>query len=183
MQASASVDRLRASRPKALLLGLAVVALWIPLFVIGTAVHESLHAVAVLLLGSHPVLVLRPWPMALLPLTITGIHVQPVPALDPLRQGLDNFLGPAGAALLFGVVAWKLPFGPLRLAMLATALGLVFFAIIEVADVMLDGRLEVGFLTAPEFNYGVPLLLAVTVAALAPGARPGPRVRPQVPSS
>lgn len=172
MQASASADRPRATSPGALL-ALAVVGLWFPLFVIGTVVHESLHALAVLLLGSHPVLVLRPWPMAMLPLTITGIHVQPVPALDPLRQGLDNLFGPAGAAILFGLAAWRLPHGPVRLAVVATALGLAFFAIIEPADVILDGRLEVGFLTAPEFNYGVPLLLAVAVAIAAHLPRPG----------
>jgi hypothetical protein len=144
--------------------GLAVMAMWIPLFVLGTAVHELLHAVAVLFLGSQPELVLRPWPMALVPFSITGIHVQPVPALDDARQFIDNLAGPGGAAILFGLVALRLPRGVLRRAMLATVLGLVFYALIEAADVVLDGRLEPGFLTAPEFNYGVPLLLALAVA-------------------
>jgi hypothetical protein len=143
---------------------LAVFGLCIPLFLAGMFVHESLHAAAVLLLGSHPVLVLRPWQLALAPLTIPGVHVQPVPALDPFRQGLDNLIGPGVAALIFGLIALKLPRGAVRLAMIATAFGLAFFAVIEPADVLLDGRLELPFLTAPEFNYGVPLLVALAIA-------------------
>jgi hypothetical protein len=146
---------------------LAVVALSIPLFALGMVVHESLHAVAVLLLGSHPVLVLRPWALQLLPLSITGIHVAPEPALDPTRQFLDNLLGPGVAAILFGLVALRLTHGAFRWAAIATVLGLAFYAFIESADVVLDGRVELGFLTAPEFNYGMPLLIACVVAAIA----------------
>ncbi|MGH7763549.1 MAG: hypothetical protein ACREOM_03905 [Candidatus Dormibacteraceae bacterium] len=40
----------------------------------------------------------------------------------------------------------------------------MFFAIIEPADVMLDGRLELGLLTTPEFNHGAPLFLALAIA-------------------
>jgi hypothetical protein len=146
---------------------ISVIALWIPIFVLGIVVHESLHAIAVLLLGSHPALVLRPWAFSLLPLTITGIHVQPVPPLDPTRQLVDNLAGPGVAAILFGLVALKLPSGAFRRATAATVSSLVFYALIEAADVVLDGRLEAGFLTSPEFNYGVPLLIALAIAGSA----------------
>jgi hypothetical protein len=163
LNSSAQPDH-RAAAPGGPRHALAVIAIWIPLFALGTVVHESLHAAAVLLLGSHPELVLRPWPLALIPLTITGIHVQPVPALDATGQFIDNIAGPGVAAILFGLVGLRLPRGTARHAVLATVLGLVFYALIEPADVVLDGRLEVGFLTAPEFNYGVPLLFAIVVA-------------------
>lgn len=143
---------------------LLVVGLWIPLFLVGMTLHEMFHAVAVLVLGSHPVLVLRPWQLGLVPLSITGVHVQPVPDLDPGRQALDNLLGPGVAAVLFSLAARQVRTGALRLALIATMLSLVFYAVIEVADVVLDGRLEIGLLTTPEFNYGVPMLLAVFVA-------------------
>ncbi len=139
-------------------------ALWVPVFFIGMVLHESLHAIAVLALGSHPVLVVRPWTLALAPLSITGIHIQPVPQLDPTRQALDNVLGPGVAAVIVAAVAAWLRPGPLRLAVIATVLGLLFYTVIEPLDVVLDGRLEVGFLTAPEFNYGVPALLALMVS-------------------
>jgi hypothetical protein len=148
---------------------LKVMALWVPLFAIGTALHESLHALAVLILGSHPVLVVRAWPFMLLPLTTTGIHVAAVPALDPYRQAADNLMGPGVAAALFALVAVNLPKGALRAALFANVLGLVFFAVIEFADVALDGRLETPLLSAPEFNYGVPILLALGVAFLSAG--------------
>ncbi len=147
-----------------------VLALWVPAFLAGMAVHESLHAIAVMVLGAHPVLVLRPWPLALAPISIPGIHVQAVPALAPARQAIDNVMGPGIAAVIFVVAAVKLPAGALRLAVLATASSLAFYALIEPADVLLDGRLELGFLTTPEFNYGVPLLLALLVAFA--GTRP-----------
>lgn len=139
-------------------------AAWVPVFVAGMVVHESLHAVAVAMLGSHPVLVLRPWAFSLVPITITGVHVQPVPALDATRQFVDNLAGPGVAAIFFSIVALKMPDGVVRRATIATVLGLVFYALIEPADIALDGRLEVGFLTTPELNYGVPLLLALGVA-------------------
>jgi hypothetical protein len=155
---------------------LLVIALWIPLFIAGMALHEMLHAAAVLLLGSHPVLVLRPWPFMFLPITTTGIHVQAVPALDPLRQALDNFMGPGLAAALFGLAALNVPRGAVRTALVANVLGLVFFAAIELADVALDGRLEDGLLTAPEFNYGVPLLIALIAAVRSAGGKTRPAI-------
>jgi hypothetical protein len=160
--------------PGGLSYGVAVMLMWIPLFVLGMVVHESFHAAAVLLLGSHPVLVLRPWAFAILPITITGVHVQPIPALAAPGQLLDNLAGPGLAAIVFGIVALKLPDGVVRRATIATVLGLVFYALIEPADVVFDGRLELNFLTTPEFNYGVPLLLAVEVAVTsAVGGRSG----------
>ena len=155
-----------------------VVGLWVPVFLIGMVVHESLHAVAVLALGSHPDLVMRPWPLALAPLSITGIHVAPVPSLDATGQFLDNLMGPGIAATLFAVMAWRLAVGSLRLAVIATALGLAFYAVIEPLDVVLDGRLELSFLTTPEFNYGVPLLLALIVAGASAGTK-----RPLIPAA
>jgi|SRR5579864_2075561 len=176
LSGSSSLSGGRATAPGRALDGLAVVLAWVPLFVLGTIVHESFHAAAVWLLGSHPVLVLRPWAFALFPVTITGVHVQAVPGLTATGQFIDNFAGPALAAIVFGLLALKLPEGAVRRAAIATVLGLVFYALVEPADVVLDGRLELGFLTAPEFNYGLPLLLAVAVAARSSlGARPRSR--------
>ncbi|MFI5281642.1 MAG: hypothetical protein ACHQ0J_00755 [Candidatus Dormibacterales bacterium] len=164
MSSSALSDH-RQTAPSRFSSACAVIAVWVPLFVLGMIVHESLHAAAVLVLGSQPVLVLRPWAFALVPFTMTGVHVQAVPALDATRQFIDNLAGPGIAALLFGLAALKAPDGALRRAAIATTLGLVLYAVIEPADVALDGRLELGFLTSPEFNYGVPLLLAAVIAA------------------
>lgn len=133
---------------------------------------------AVLLLGSQPILVVRPWPLALAPVAIPGIHVQPVPGFDSFRQALDNLMGPGLAAILLMLVVLNIPGRTLRAAVFANVLGLVFFAIIEPAYVMLDGRLELEFLTAPEFNYGVPLLLALIVAGRSAMANPPPRRPP-----
>ena len=157
----------------------AILGLWLILFPVGMALHESLHALAVLALGSHPVLVLRPWPLSLLPLTIPGIHIQPVPDLDPTGQFVDNLLGPGLAAAIFAITALRVRHGVLRAALAANVLGLLFFALIESADVALDGRIEAAFLTSPEFNYGVPLLLALVVAATYQGLD---RARGQDPS-
>ncbi len=157
---------------------LRVIGFWIPLFALGIALHESLHALAVLVLGSHPVLVVRPWPLMFFPALTIGIHVQPVPAFDPTRQALDNVMGPGLAAALFAIAALSARHGPLRTALWANVFGLIFFAVIELADVVLDGRLEVGFLTAPEFNYGVPVLLALLAAFWSAGAAKAPRILP-----
>jgi len=153
-----------------------VIALWVPLFIAGMALHEALHALAVTLLGSRPELVLRPWPFTFLPITTTGIHVQPVPAFDPVRQAIDNVTGPGVAALVFALAAMNVPRGAVRTALLANVLGLVFFAIIELADVVLDGRLDDSLLTAAEFNYGVPLLIALIAAVRSAAGKTRPAI-------
>jgi hypothetical protein len=150
---------------------LKTLAAWLPLFLVGLACHESLHGVAVLLLGSHPELVVRPWAFSVLPLTWPSVHVAALPPLDLNRQALDNLAGPGIAALGF-LTATALARGRvLKAALAANAAGLAFYALIEPAYLLLDGRLDVDFLGTPEVNYGVPLALAL-VAALWAGATP-----------
>src|SRR5438552_3693639 len=80
---------------------LKTLAAWLPLFLVGLVLHESLHGLAVLLLGSQPELVVRPWAFSVLPLSWPSVHVAAVPPLDLNRQALDNALGPGLAALAF----------------------------------------------------------------------------------
>ena len=149
---------------------------WLPLFLVAMALHESLHAMSVLALGAHPELAVRPWAFALLPLSLPSVHVAAAPPLDLNRQAVDNLAGPGLAALaLLGATLgahgrWLIA------ALAANAAGLAFYALIEPAYVLLNGRLDVDFLGTPEVNYGVPLALAV-VAALWAGAAPADQQR------
>ena len=55
--------------------------------------------------------------------------------------------------------------GSLRVALLANAASLFFFAFIETADVLLErAGSDLGILTWEEFNYGIPVLLILFAA-------------------
>ena len=150
---------------------LKTLAAWLPLFLVAMALHESLHAAAVLTLGSRPELVVRPWALALASVSLPSVHVAAAPPLDLNRQALDNLAGPGLAALVLLAAALGARGRWLVAALAANAAGLASYALIEPAYVLLDGRLDVEFLGTPEVNYGVPLALAV-VAALWAGAAP-----------
>ena len=156
---------------------LQVFALGLVLFFAGLAIHESLHLLVVYAVGGQGHVIFRPWRFTLLPITLPSVHVQPSQPLGLGRQAADNFLGPALAALIFGVLAWRVPLSPIRLALAANAAILVFFALIETGYLLLYAvaDVEAPVLVAPEFNYGVPLAILV-LAAISAGVRP-----PQVP--
>ncbi|MEP7104881.1 MAG: hypothetical protein ABI838_03430 [Chloroflexota bacterium] len=155
---------------------LKTLAIWLPLFLVAMALHESLHAAAVLVLGSQPELVVRPWAFALLPLSLPSVHVAAAPPLDLNRQALDNLAGPGLAALVVVAATFAARGRWLVAALAANAAGLIFYALIEPAYVLLDGRLDVEFLGTQEVNYGFPLALAV-LAALWAGAAPADQQR------
>ena len=56
-----------------------------------------------------------------------------------------------------------------RYALWANVLILFFYALIEAGGLLLEERanFDVSLLTAPEFNYGVPLLIIVGASVLA----------------
>lgn len=152
---------------------LKTLAVWLPLFLAGLLAHESLHGLAVLVLGSHPELVVRPWAFALLPLTWPSVHVAALPPLDLQRQAVDNLAGPglAGAGFLAATLAAR--GRVLKAALAANAGALAFYALVEPGYLLLDGRLDVDFLGSAEVNYGVPLALALLAALYAGAAAAG----------
>lgn len=133
------------------------------LFVAGFGVHEVMHLLVIYAVGSSGSIIVRPWQMGYLPLTIYGLHAQPAQQLDVVRQSIVNFLGPALAAVPFGVLLFYVR-EPIPLAaLIANVVILVFYAIIELGDLLLEKvwNTDISLLTTPEFNYGVPLLIIV----------------------
>jgi hypothetical protein len=138
-------------------------------FAAGFAVHEVCHLLTIYALGAPGRFVVRPWPLALLPVSIPGIHAQPDHELGPARQAVVNFAGPAGpaAALMLAVIRARQPVW--RAALAGNVLVLTFYAVIEVADVGFDvaGLSDPRFLISPEFNYGVPLAVLLVASGWA----------------
>lgn len=133
------------------------------LFVAGFGVHEVMHLLVIYAVGSSGSIIVRPWQMGYLPLTIYGLHAQPAQQLDVVRQSIVNFLGPALAAVPFSVLLFYVR-EPIPLAaLIANVVILVFYAIIELGDLLLEKvwNTDISLLTTPEFNYGVPLLIIV----------------------
>lgn len=167
-------EDMRESGPSA---GLVTLGLAVALFFPGLILHESLHLVVLHLVGGQGALIVRPWPFALVNLSLPSLHVQPIPALDFGRQLAVNFLGPALAAVLFAIPLLYVRDRRLRLALGASVGVLIFYAVIESADLLFDSYLnqDVGVLGTPEFNYGVPLAICIAAALLAAFGRPGRR--------
>ena len=136
------------------------------LFVAGFGAHEFLHLLVIYAVGSSGSIIVRPWQMGYLPFSIYGLHAQPSEDLDVVRQAIVNFFGPALAAVPFGVLLYYVR-EPIPLAaLIANVVILAFYAVIELGDLLLEKvwNTDVGVLTTPELNYGVPLLvIAVTV--------------------
>lgn len=141
------------------------------------ALHELSHLLAIYAVGGSGRLAVRPWRFALLPIAIAALHAQPAEELDPARQAVVNFAGPALAAVPLAAVGLRARSRGLRAALAGNLVVLGFYAVIEVADVGFDaaGAVEPAALLTPELNYGVPLVVLVVASWWgARTRRPGP---------
>ena len=139
------------------------------IFVGAFGTHEVMHLLVIYAVGGHGSLVVRPWHLALVDFTIDSIHAQPDQPLGLLRQALVNFLGPALAAIPLVALLVTVRELEARIALAANVVILMFYALIETADLLLETRFEVdlSFLTTPEFNYGVPALIIIVAVVIA----------------
>lgn len=143
---------------------LRTVLLALVLFPICLGLHELVHLGLLFALGGRGSLIVRPWRFETLPLALPSLHVTGAVTLAlPARLVFD-----AGGPGLVGLAALLLALstrGSLRVALLANAASLFFFAFIETADVLLErAGSDLGILTWEEFNYGIPVLLILFAA-------------------
>lgn len=147
-----------------------VLLLSLLIFIAAFGAHEVMHLLVIYAVGSSGSIVVRPWHMGYLPFSIYGVHAQPIEQLDVVRQSIVNFLGPFLAAVPLAALIWYVR-EPIPLAaLIANVVILVFYAVIELGDLLLENVWNTDFslLTTPEFNYGVPLVVVgLTVAAVA----------------
>lgn len=147
-----------------------VLLLSLLLFVVAFATHEVMHLAVLYAVGGQGALVVRPWRLAVVDLTIYAVHVQPDQPVGTVRQALVNFLGPSLAAVPLAALLAYVREPVVRAAVMANVVILAFFAIIETVDYLVETIFDVDFpiLTTPEFNYGVPaLIILVAVYAVA----------------
>jgi hypothetical protein len=137
---------------------------------VGFGAHEVMHLLLIYAVGADGSIIARPWRLGYVDFTIYALHAQPSHPLDVVRQAVVNFFGPFLAAIpLAGLLLYvrePIPFA----ALVANVVILVFYAVIELADLLLESvwHVDVPLLTTPEFNYGVPLLvIVVTTLAVA----------------
>ena len=146
-----------------------VLVLSLLLFMVAFGAHEVMHLLLIFAVGADGSIIARPWRLGYVDLTIYALHAQPAHPLDAVRQAVVNFFGPFLAAIpLAGLLLYvrePIPFA----ALAANVVILVFYAIIELADLLLEAvwNVDVPLLTTPEFNYGVPLLVIVLTALAA----------------
>lgn len=139
-----------------------VLVLSILLYVAGFGAHEVMHLLLTYAVGSSGSIVVRPWHMGYVDFTIYALHAQPSEQLDVVRQSIVNFFGPFLAAVPFAALLWYVRHPVAMAALIANVLILVFYAAIELGDLLLEqGNSDISLLTTPEFNYGVPLLIIV----------------------
>ena len=148
---------------------LRVLILSVLVFVAAFGAHEVMHLLLIYAVGGQGSIVVRPWPMGYVNLTIYALHAQPAQELDVVRQSIVNFFGPFLAAVPLAALLWyvrePIPFA----ALAANVVILVFYAVVELGDLLLEKvwNTDVSLLTTPEFNYGVPLaVIAITVLAV-----------------
>jgi len=148
---------------------LRVLILSVLVFVAAFGAHEVMHLLLIYAVGGQGSIVVRPWPMGYVNLTIYALHAQPTQELDVVRQSIVNFFGPFLAAVPLAALLWyvrePVPFA----ALAANVVILVFYAVVELGDLLLEKvwNTDVSLLTTPEFNYGVPLaVIAITVLAV-----------------
>ncbi len=146
-----------------------VLVLSLLIFVGAFGTHEVMHLLVIYAVGGQGSIVVRPWRLGLVDITISSLHAQPAQPLGLTRQTLVNFLGPALAAVPLLALYVAVRESVARVALAANILILAFYAVIEAADVLLEDRihLDVPLLTTPEFNYGVPLLIILGAAVIA----------------
>jgi hypothetical protein len=139
-----------------------------------------MHLLLIYAVGVDGSIIVRPWRLGYMNFTIYALHAQPAHELDVVRQAIVNFFGPFLAAIplaaLLLYVREPIPFA----ALAANVVILIFFAIIELGDLLLEvvWHVDVPLLTTPEFNYGVPALIIVltTVSAAILSAVGGRRI-------
>jgi hypothetical protein len=147
-----------------------VLILSVLVFVAAFGAHEVMHLLLIYAVGSSGSIVVRPWHMGYVDFTIYALHAQPSEQLDVVRQSIVNFFGPLLAAVPFAALLWYVREPIPRAALIANVVILVFYAVIELGDLLLEKvwNNDIPALTTPELNYGVPLLIiALTVATIA----------------
>jgi len=128
--------------------------------------HEVMHLLVIYGVGAQGSIIVRPWRLGLVDFTIYSLHAQPSQPMDVTRQAIVNFFGPFLAAVplaaLLVYVREPIPVA----ALIANVVILVFYAVIEAGDLLLEAvyNTDAPFLTWPEFNYGVPVLVIVLTA-------------------
>ncbi|HSR26313.1 MAG TPA: hypothetical protein VLW53_22345 [Candidatus Eisenbacteria bacterium] len=159
------------------------------LFPAGLATHEVMHLAVYSALGVPAVLVVTSWKLGAAAVPIWGLHAAPAGtgATVPLRTLLlNNALGPTLAALplLALLASIHRRSRAARAALLANALALLFFAVVELAYPLLEevAHVDADVLLLPELNYGAVLLILVATTALATSAGGMRRRRERAPS-
>ena len=148
------------------------------LFALAIGAHEVMHLLVLYAVGGHGSIIVRPWRMGMIEASILSLHVQPDQPIGLARQLLVNFLGPVLAAVPLAVLLMYVRDPVARAAIGANVAILGFYAVIEAADLLIEQRsdFDLGILTTPEFNYGVPLLIML-VAAFSVFSSPDRRAR------
>ena len=148
------------------------------LFLLAFGAHEVMHLLVLYAVGGHGSIIVRPWRMGLIDASIGSLHVQPDQPIGLVQQLLVNLLGPLLAALPLAVLLMYVRNPVARAAIGANVAILIFYAVIEAADLLIEelGTFDLGVLTTPEFNYGVPLLI-VLLAAVSVISSPDRRAR------
>ena len=147
-------------------MSLRVLILSVLVFVGAFGSHEVMHLLVIYAVGGSGSIIVRPWQLGLVNFSIPSLHAQPAQPLDVTRQTIVNALGPLLAAVPLGALLWWVREPVPVAALLANAAILVFYAAIEAGDLILERvyNTDVAWLTWPEFNYGVPvLIIAITV--------------------
>jgi len=154
------------------------VVLSLVLFALAFGAHEVMHLCVLYAVGGHGSIIVRPWRMGMIDASIGSVHVQPDQPIGLLRQLLVNFLGPILAAIPLAVLLMYVRHPVARAAIGANVAILGFYAFIEAADLLIEqlGDFDLGVLTTPEFNYGVPLLI-ILLAAFSVAWSPDRRAR------
>ena len=135
----------------------------------GFATHEVMHLLVLYAVGGTGSIIVRPWRMGLVDATIYSLHVQPDQPIGFVRQLLVNSLGPALAAVPLAVLLAYVRESPVRIALAANVVILIFYAVIEAGDLWLESvyDIDLPILTTPEFNYGVPALIILVAVYVA----------------
>ena len=146
-----------------------VLVLSLLLFVGAFGTHEVMHLLVIYAVGGSGSIIERPWQMGLVNFSLPSLHAQPAHPLDLTSQTIVNALGPLLAAVPLGALLWWVREPVPVAALIANVVILVFYAAIEAGDLILERvyHMDVSWLTWPEFNYGVPLLvIGLTVFAV-----------------
>ena len=138
------------------------------LFFVAFGAHEVMHLLVIYAVGGQGAIIVRPWRLGLVDFTIYALHAQPGQPLDVTRQAIVNFFGPFLAAVPLAALLLYVRERIAVAALVANIVILVFYAVIEAGDELLEAvnHVDVPLLTWPEFNYGVPVLI-IALTALA----------------